>query len=117
MKPMLEYLTNEAFYVFVNSDRENILADVSERNLCFRLGERLRLLQHRAGRRFLPVRRVAVLAQHAPHQPPEVGAHVLANVQSMVTLFRTVSTSSRAMPRRVSSPSTRTALSLTPSVS
>ena len=38
MKPMLENLTNEVFDAFVKSDRENILADVSERNLCSRLG-------------------------------------------------------------------------------
>ena len=38
MKTVLEDLINEAFDAFVDSDLENILADVSERNLCFRLG-------------------------------------------------------------------------------
>ena len=50
-------------------------------------------------------------AQDALDHRPEPRADVLSQRQSMVTLFRTVSTSSRAMARRVSSPSTCTALS------
>ena len=41
-------------------------------------GQRLRLLQHGAGHQFLLVRRVAVLAQDAPYQSAEMGAHVFA---------------------------------------
>ena len=58
-----------------------------------------------------------MLPQDPPDEAAEIRADVSRIVQSMVTLLRTVSTSSRAMSRRVSSPSTRTALSLTPSAS
>ena len=48
-KTMLEDLTNEAFDVFVSSDLDNILANVSERNLCSRLGFHMNHLLHKYG--------------------------------------------------------------------
>jgi hypothetical protein len=76
------------------------------------LRQRLSLFQHRQRRLLLLVRWVAALAQDALDQHAELGADVLSLGQSIVTLDLTVVTSSRAMSRRVSSPSTFTALSL-----
>ena len=60
------------------------------------------------------VRRVAVPAQDGRTRRRRLARTFSRNVQSMVTLLRTVSTSWRAISRSVSSPSTCTALSLVP---
>ena len=76
------------------------------------LGEDFGLFEDGLGGLFLFVGWVAVPAEDATDEAAEVGSDVFAGVQSVVTLLRTVSTSSRAMSRRVSSPRICTALSL-----
>ena len=79
--------------------------------------EQCRLLQHRLRRPLLLVRWITVLAQDPLHVHRICARTFSRTVQSIVTLLRTVSTSSRAMVRSVSSPSTATALSLASSAS
>ena len=70
------------------------------------------LLQHRPGRRLLLVGRVAVLAQHALDEAPQVGADVLAQTtialpSSASSRFSKCSTTSRATrAMRLSAPTT-----------
>ena len=78
----------------------------------------VRLLQHGLRRLLLLVRRIAVLAQDALHQHAQLGADVLAQRPVDRDVARARSRPARgAMVRRVSSPSTFTALSFVSSAS